>query len=1019
MKGGNMITQEQIIRNFGVMSDGEIDFFLGAGASAQSGIPTGGGLVWNFKREIYCTENNVSNQLYKDLKLPSNQAILQDYFDGKGDYPVLNSGKEYSYYFEKCYDNNIARKRFIESIVNNRNPSLGYLCMADLILNSKIKNVWTTNFDGLLESAIHSLSPTFSYNLCSSANKNSIPMLNNDYPLICKLHGDYRYDALQNTSKELQKIEDKLQLHCHSQLSGKGLIVIGYSGNDESIMSFFEKHIHEPDFLSKGLFWAVHKEGYVSPRVENLISQFKAAGKYADIFESDGFDAFLLGIYRNSNLHNPLIEDKWRDFPNNKRDLTFGASNVDSFIKLNAYIAEEYPKCNVFETDICSWKELKACIFGNDIIAALYSQKIYCFASVDDIKNVFKQHIKSEIKFETVPSKILYKNNSIYTGILYKLIKSHMSCKGMVEYKKNKYYDPQTEKHDSEYRIYEAVEIALSYIDNRYYMNLLPTVHILKNSGQELDKNTYQVKINAIMSTIYNGQYNEKLKLWERKIRTSKKIVFGNDIFRIEFKTPAISCGGQNRQNDWVGFPAWIYSEPQMCFSENNVHKRTINQLRGLKNYGPIDCSYIKNETVRNPIKLAVLAPKEKMSTILRHLNELNNHKATTKKDIYISNYEGFDSIFRRSLRIPAIENKDICIGYNEKKILSYTASEFLGFLKRGIDCFSDRVTDFSVLVIYIPKSFSRFRESKEISADFNLHDAIKLYATDKGVKVQFIEERSINTKDPCKVLWGLSTSIYAKASGVLWHPEAVDDTSAYIGISYAKSSSGICIGCSQLFDSTGTGIRMLLRKIDNPHFYSKNPYMGQDEAREMMIALREQYYKSNPTADLKRIVIHKTTPFMNEEIIGITQAFEGLDNVELIQIQEYSAWRAIKFGTKASHTADRFPVKRGMAIQLSGDSFLLWTHGCIRHPEIDAVKNYYKGGRGIPSPLLIKRYYGKSSGDILAQEILMLTKMNWNSGDGLYKVLPVTLDFAKVLSRMSKQNEAIYNKAYDFRYFM
>ena len=50
---------------------------------------------------------------------------------------------------------------------------------------------------------------------------------------------------------------------------------------------------------------------------------------------------------------------------------------------------------------------------------------------------------------------------------------------------------------------------------------------------------------------------------------------------------------------------------------------------------------------------------------------------------------------------------------------------------------------------------------------------------------------------------------------------------------------------------------------------------------------------------------------------------------------------------------------------------------------------------------------------------ILMLTKMNWNSGDSLYKTLPVTLDFAKVLARMSKQDEAIFDKAYDFRFFM
>lgn len=44
---------------------------------------------------------------------------------------------------------------------------------------------------------------------------------------------------------------------------------------------------------------------------------------------------------------------------------------------------------------------------------------------------------------------------------------------------------------------------------------------------------------------------------------------------------------------------------------------------------------------------------------------------------------------------------------------------------------------------------------------------------------------------------------------------------------------------------------------------------------------------------------------------------------------------------------------------------------------------------------------------------------MNWNSGDNLYKDLPVTLDFAKILSRMAKQKEALYDKPYDFRFFM
>ena len=436
--------------------------------------------------------------------------------------------------------------------------------------------------------------------------------------------------------------------------------------------------------------------------------------------------------------------------------------------------------------------------------------------------------------------------------------------------------------------------------------------------------------------------------------------------------------------------------------------------------YGPIDCSYASAAIVRHPVRLAVLAPKEGMATVLKHLNSLNGRNPSLSKDQFLLNYEGFNSIFRRPLIVPTEDDADICVSYSMKTVLSKSAHDFLAFLKRGINIFSTRAMDFDVLVIYIPRNFEAFREAKQISADFNLHDAIKLYATDKGIKIQFIEERSISTYDPCKVLWGLSTSIYAKSSGVLWHPQAIDCGTAYVGISYAQSEEGICIGCSQLFDSTGTGIRMILRKINNPHFYGKkNPYMDRDEARSMMSELREQYYQSDPIAKLNRIVIHKTTPFMREEIIGITQAFEGIENIELIQIQAYSPWRAIRFGQQPSRGADDFSIKRGTTMQLSEDSFLLWTHGCIIHPDLAGKLNYYKGGRGIPAPLLVKRHYGQATGDVLAQEILMLTKMNWNSGDSLYKILPVTLDFAKTLARMSKQNEAIYNKAYDFRYFM
>lgn len=124
----NTISQEQLIRNFKVMHDGEIDFFLGAGASIQSGIPTGGNLVWHFKRELYCIENKLSLELYKDLKLTATQELLQNYFDNQGTHPPLYAPEEYSHYFERCYSTIISRKRFIEGLVEGKNAMMVLSC---------------------------------------------------------------------------------------------------------------------------------------------------------------------------------------------------------------------------------------------------------------------------------------------------------------------------------------------------------------------------------------------------------------------------------------------------------------------------------------------------------------------------------------------------------------------------------------------------------------------------------------------------------------------------------------------------------------------------------------------------------------------------------------------------------------------------------------------------------------------------------------------------------------------------
>ena len=1016
------------IRNF--LLNRDIDFFLGSGASLLAGIPSGQNLVWQFKKEIYCSENNVSRELFKDLQSERSRIKLQDYFDSLDGFPKRGSKEEYSFYFEKCYDNTLARNAYIQKRVANVEPTRGHLCLANLFINNEVKNIWTTNFDELIEVGIKTLSPQYSFNVVSSIQKDSISQIaNNNFQNVIKLHGDYRYDSIQNTEQELQNLENQLSNLFYQNLMNRGLVVIGYAGNDDSVMKVLESNIDNKDFLSKGIYWCKLQNTTLSERATAFMEKACQNNDLSCVIDIDGFDEFLNSIYTNYEHKNPIIDERWKDFANRKKTIDFSSNKIaQSSLKMNTFVSTELPSCNVFETDITNWEDLRNIISPEKIIAGLFNGKVYSFCNNDKLKEVFHTHIKSEIFTEFPETKLLNKPNFVYIGMLYDLINDSLLQNSNIEtFAKNKYYfvdSGTTYQNRSHYTYikYSAFEVQLSYINDKIYLSIIPTIYLTNKNGSEVSKLYKQAEINSIISNIYNSDYGNILKDLNTFLykKGSKEIIFTNSDFSIKFNFVCFSYKLSTKP-EHPQVPSFKFDEPEMLFDVSDKNHTSINQLKGLQRYAPIDYSF--ETTPKPPIRIAILTPAQQIDNIISHLNNLNTKYSAKSGEMFLPNYEGFYETYKRALIIPNKNDTQLCRMYDETATCKINTETFINNIKSQIDFFQTKLSDFDVLVIYIPKSFAKFREDNAYDPDFNLHDAIKLYGTNKGVKIQFIEERSLDAYDKCKVMWALSTSLYAKASGVLWHPVVLDDETAFVGISYAKSNTkGICIGCSQLFDSTGTGIRLILKKLDDPQYIGKNPYMKRDEARTTISKLREEYNKCDPVARLRRIVIHKTTPFTDQEIAGFTEALEGIEDIELLQIQGYSPYRAIKYFIKEGKVLpNSFPLERGTTIKLSDDSFLLWTHGCVVGDDIGNYKynTYYKGGRGIPIPVLVKRFYGKASGDTLVKEILMLTKMNWNSGDNLYKNMPVTLDFAKTLSRMSKQKEALYNKSYDFRYFM
>lgn len=168
------------------------------------------------------------------------------------------------------------------------------------------------------------------------------------------------------------------------------------------------------------------------------------------------------------------------------------------------------------------------------------------------------------------------------------------------------------------------------------------------------------------------------------------------------------------------------------------------------------------------------------------------------------------------------------------------------------------------------------------------------------------------------------------------------------------------------------------------------------------------------------RVVVHKKTPFTSKEIAGIKNSFTNasIKKIDLIEIsfEPHVQFLSTKLFNNQLQT-EGFPLSRGTCILIEPTVALLWTHGIVhsvRNPQF----NYYLGGRSTPAPLKLKKHYGDSNLNVIASEILGLTKMNWNSFD-LYTKFPATIESSNEIARIGKLLSRFEGKTYDYRLFI
>lgn len=266
---------------------------LGSGASATSHVKTAQEMIDEWRWERY--------------KGSGSEVSFEDWLSQQEWY---NSDDEYATLFSFMYKTASLRRDYIENCLRDAYPTWGYAYLTNLLKHNIFNVVFTTNFDDLINEAcfLHSdVRPV----VCAHDSAVSKIRITAARPKIIKLHGDFLFDSIKTTRKELESLEDNMQRKFMHFAQEYGLVVVGYSGRDESVMSILDSLIRKnEEYFTRGLYWCEREEGE-EERSRRLSSLLQKDNVY--LVKIGGFDEFMAELSHEAGCGLPkqVVEPLW------------------------------------------------------------------------------------------------------------------------------------------------------------------------------------------------------------------------------------------------------------------------------------------------------------------------------------------------------------------------------------------------------------------------------------------------------------------------------------------------------------------------------------------------------------------------------------------------------------------------------------------------------------------------------------------------------------------------------------
>ncbi|WP_334169940.1 SIR2 family NAD-dependent protein deacylase [Zoogloea sp.] len=308
------ISSRQFSERFALKPE-RFSWLLGAGASATAGIPTGYQMIQEFRGKLFSHTSGIS-QREIDVSDPIWQQRIDAHLERHAVLPPKGAPSEYSKAFEALYPRPEDRRQYIANQVTKGTPSIGHRALGAFLTTKRTPCVFTTNFDQLVETsatvAAQLLPAHERANAVVSAIDNAERaercLRDQDWPLIAKLHGDYQSVELKNTDDELKTQDEQLRTVLSQACQRFGLIVCGYSGRDDSVMSALTQVLRNESPYPGGIYWVCQDPQWLLPAVREFLEHASLVGVQVALIRGCTFDELASDLADILSMPSALTE---------------------------------------------------------------------------------------------------------------------------------------------------------------------------------------------------------------------------------------------------------------------------------------------------------------------------------------------------------------------------------------------------------------------------------------------------------------------------------------------------------------------------------------------------------------------------------------------------------------------------------------------------------------------------------------------------------------------------------------